>query len=182
MAIKAINKKLIARYANVFLAHAMQSESLEQLNDGVAFLQNMFRDNPSLGGVLHNPTIPRSEKEKILEKLCKNDISPLLWRFLKIIIEQRQVEQIKEILSVFLVEYRSYIGIQSAVLTTTVPLTEVLLERFIEEVKQLKGCKEVLLEQHIDPSIIGGYILQIGTLKLDRSVKHQLNLLKNSFC
>ncbi|ROT47214.1 ATP synthase F1 subunit delta [Candidatus Cardinium hertigii] len=176
----ATSQKLITRYANVFLAYATQSGELKAIGNGVTLLQNQFKAAPILDNILHNPTIPRVEKHKLLEKICKDALHPILWNFIEIIIDQYQIGLLKEILISFQSAYQEYIGIATAVVTTAVAIPAVLTKSFIEEVKQLVFCKEVLLVQQVDPSIIGGYILQIGALKLDKSVKHSLRLLKLS--
>ncbi|CAH2559623.1 ATP synthase F1 subunit delta [Cardinium endosymbiont of Oedothorax gibbosus] len=172
-------KKIVERYAGVLLAQAIQSGRLKRINSDLSFLQNQFRDHPTLDSLLNNPTIPGSEKRKLLKKICNQGLSPMLWRFLEIIIDQYQIGLLKKILTAFSIAYRNHIGIQSAILTTAVALPEVLIKRLIEEVKKWVACTEVLMEQKIDPSIIGGYILQIGELKLDRSIKHHLHVLQS---
>jgi len=200
-------KKIIVRYANVLLNHAIQNNCLEEITCTVSFLQKIFGVYPRLNTLLHSPIVPLSEKQTLLgtiynsymlmdsptaatnqKRLDKSKASvssgyesitvhPLLSRFITIIIQQRQVHQLKEIVDTFLCEYRSYMGIAVAVLTVATPLADEISGLFIEKIKQLVPCKEVLLEQRVDSSIIGGYILQIGTLKLDKSLKHQLDLL-----
>ena len=87
----------------------------------------------------------------------------------------------KHILACFIDDYQVYMRLGNALLTTAIPLPETLVAVFIDKVKQLGDYKEVVLEQRVDTAIIGGYILQIGMLKVDRSIKHQLYSLKNSF-
>ena len=175
------NKKLVARYASVFLSYAIAYKQLEEVRVGVSFLQQMFDLHSSLDKVLRNPTILPAEKEKLLETLCKHKITPFLWKFIVCIIQQRQVEQLKAILACFIDDYQVYMRLGNALLTTAIPLPETLVAVFIDKVKQLGDYKEVVLEQRVDTAIIGGYILQIGMLKVDRSIKHQLYSLKNSF-
>lgn len=177
----AHNKKIIARYASVLLKHAVKYGVLEAISKGVSLLQNQFKDNPTLDGVLNNPTIARSEKHKLLEKICKAEVDPLLWKFLEIIIDNSQIGYLKEILIATRVLYCAHVGIQFARLTTAIALPENFTKRFIEEAKQVVACKKVVLEQRIDPSIIGGYILEIGGFKIDKSVKHHLHTLQSHF-
>ncbi|WP_342265417.1 ATP synthase F1 subunit delta [Cardinium endosymbiont of Philonthus spinipes] len=173
-------KKIAERYASVLLAQAIQSGRLQPINSDLSFLHHQFTAYPLLDGLLNNPTIPHSEKRTLLKKICNQGLNPLVWRFLEIIIDQHQIGFLKEILTAFSTAYHSHIGLQSATVTTAVALPEALIQRLVEEVKQWVPCKEVLLKQQIDPSIIGGYILQIGDLKLDKSIKHGLQALQNA--
>ncbi|MBX9889956.1 MAG: ATP synthase F1 subunit delta [Amoebophilaceae bacterium] len=175
------NRKLVARYASVFLSYAIADNQLEEVKAGVSFLQHTFNLHSSLEKVLCNPTILPAEKEKLLETLCKHKITPFLWKFIVCIIKQHQVEQLKAIATCFMDDYQVYMKVCHALLTTAVPLPGTLAAVFIDKVKQLGDYKEVVLEQRVDTAIIGGYILQIGMLKVDRSIKNQLYLLQNSF-
>ena len=100
------HKKLVARYASVFLSYAIAYKQLEEVRVGVSFLQQMFDLHSSLDKVLRNPTILPAEKEKLLETLCKHKITPFLWKFIVCIIQQRQVEQLKAILACFIDDYQ----------------------------------------------------------------------------
>ncbi|TDG95367.1 ATP synthase F1 subunit delta [Cardinium endosymbiont of Culicoides punctatus] len=175
------NNKRITRYASILLKHAVKNELLEEMKDGILFLQDQFKKNPTLDCVLNNPTIPRSNKYKLLEILCKEAVGSLLWRFVEIIIEQRQIGSLKEILIYSWALYHKHIGIQSARLTTAVALPNNFIERFVEEIKHFVACNQVILEQQIDPSIIGGYILEIGDARIDKSIKHHLHTIQNHF-
>ncbi|TSJ80841.1 MAG: ATP synthase F1 subunit delta [Candidatus Cardinium sp.] len=172
-------KKIAQRYASVFLAQAIQNGTLTTINSDLSFLQNQFKDHPILDNLLNNPTIPRCEKQQLLQKICSQNLSPMVWKFLEIIIDQHQIGLLKEILTAFSIAYRHHIGIQSATLITAVALPEALTKKLIEEVKKWVPCKEVLLKQQIDPSIIGGYILEMDALKLDRSIKYDLHALQS---
>ncbi|WP_419241265.1 ATP synthase F1 subunit delta [Cardinium endosymbiont of Nabis limbatus] len=173
-------KKIAARYANVFLAQVIQSGSLKTIHSDLSFLQDQFKRYPTLDDLLNNPTLPRSEKQKLLKEICHQGLSLMVWRFIEIIIDQHQIGLLKEILTAFSIAYRNHLGIQSAILTTAVALPEALIKKLREEVKKWVPCKEVVLEQQIDPSIIGGYILQMGGLKLDKSIKHDLHTLQSA--
>jgi F-type H+-transporting ATPase subunit delta len=79
----------------------------------------------------------------------------------------------------FLELYAAQKGEVTATLTTAVPLTEDLETQVLEEAKKLTS-KKVILENNIDPTIIGGYILRIGDMQYDASVSNQLKSIKTS--
>ena len=71
-------------------------------------------------------------------------------------------------------------GEEVAVVTTAVPLTAALEKKILAKVKELTGSK-VSLENKIDESIVGGFVLRIGDLQYDASVANKLNTLKREF-
>lgn len=174
-------QKASTRYAKILLTHALQKGLLHQIKDGVVYLENQIKKNKTLASVLQAPTLSSTAKKRILILYVQQELHPMLMQFLTILLDQHQINHLKEILSSFIDVYHNYMGVQPAVLTTAVSLPASWVEVMIKEIKQLVTCREVLLKQHIDASIIGGYVLQIGALKLDKSIKHQLFLLKNRF-
>lgn len=175
------NTKVVNRYAHIVLEHAIQNNNLKQIYEGVCFLQKHIHSNPSLEKIMANPTISRIEKKKLLEVLYKKHIHVTLWKFIMIILDQSQISKLSKILSAFISNYQDYMGIKSAVLTTAVALPKTLVNQFIQELKKIGNCKKILLKQQVDPSIIGGYILHMDPITLNKSIKHQLNLLEKTF-
>ena len=76
--------------------------------------------------------------------------------------------------------YKEFKGEQTAVVTTAIPLTEALRSKVLAKVKDLTSNK-VTIENKIDESIIGGFILRLGDLQYNASIANQLNNLKRSF-
>ena len=73
--------------------------------------------------------------------------------------------------------YNEMNGVQVAKVTTAIPLTPALEAKIQQKVKELAG-NEARIENIIDESIIGGFILRVGDIQYNGSVKAQLNNLK----
>ena len=71
-------------------------------------------------------------------------------------------------------------GIEHAIVTTAVALTSDLEKKVLAKAKQISG-KEVVLENIIDESILGGFILRVGDIQYNASVSNQLSKLKREF-
>ena len=70
-------------------------------------------------------------------------------------------------------------GEVKAIVITAIALTAELKQQVLQEAKKLSD-KKAILENKIDPSIIGGYILKIGDMQYDASVSNQLNTIKTT--
>ena len=77
--------------------------------------------------------------------------------------------------------YNDVKGVKSAKVTTAVPLSEALEKQVLAKVEELTGSKSVTLENEIDESIIGGFILRVGDLQYNASIANQLGNLKREF-
>lgn len=106
-------------------------------------------------------------------------LEPELQKFLSLVISKGRAEYIKLIFRSYLDMYYDARGIKPAHLTTVTPSpqTEEKLRNLLE--KQL-GCK-VLIESEVDPSIIGGFVLEIDNKLLDASVARQIELIRRQF-
>ena len=71
-------------------------------------------------------------------------------------------------------------GEDVAYVTTAVPLTADLEKKVLAEVSKITGNK-VTIENKIDESIIGGFVLRVGDLQYDASIANKLNSLKREF-
>ena len=71
-------------------------------------------------------------------------------------------------------------GQDVAVVTTVVPLTKDLEKKVLAQVTKITGNK-VTIENKIDESIIGGFVLRVGDLQFDASIANKLNNLKREF-
>jgi F-type H+-transporting ATPase subunit delta len=70
--------------------------------------------------------------------------------------------------------------IDVAKVTTAVPLTSELKEKVLAKIKELTG-HEALLENLVNPEILGGFVLRVGDLQYDASISNNLNQLKRQF-
>ena len=64
--------------------------------------------------------------------------------------------------------------------TTAVPLTDDLNAKVLAKVKELTG-KEAVIENKVDESILGGFILRVGDMQYNASIANKLNNLKRTF-
>ncbi len=74
-----------------------------------------------------------------------------------------------------------YKGIGKASITSTVPIDDELRSELVTIVKKLSHMKQVELEEKVDKDLIGGFILNVGDLQIDASIKNKLKALKNKF-
>ena len=68
-------------------------------------------------------------------------------------------------------------GSQTAVVTSAAPLSPELEKRVLEKAKSVSNQK-IQIENKVDPSLLGGFILKIGDMQYDASVAHQLKAIK----
>ena len=175
------DSKIADRCARILLEYAIETDSLEEIYRNVQFLAPYFQDSSELAKILGNPTITRADKMNVLEQLFKEQVHSALWRFIVVIMNQNQIGQFEHIVSYFITLYKEHMGIKDATITTAIDLPKSFINEFKGELKKRLGCKRLILKQQTDPAIIGGYILDVAPLTLDKSVRTQLSRLKDIF-
>lgn len=172
------NWQVASRYAQSLFQLALEKGILEQIyKDIVAFNQTLI-DHPTLSDALQSPILSHQEKWHILQKLFGQKVSDLGMRFFKMVVQKHRETLLPVINSCFLKQYDHYQAIKTAHITTTFTLSKDLLTQFKKLVQNMSPCKEVNLVQHIKPSILGGFILQVEDKRLDESLSTKLRLLK----
>ena len=126
--------------------------------------------------VMASPVIPRDRKRAILSRSLP-DLSEAVQRFLELLIRHERlmlVPRVLERLKALVDEAR---GLETARVTTAVPLGAAERQAITARLSARSG-KQVQLEEHVDPSVIGGVIAQIGDEIIDGSIRGRLERLR----
>lgn len=139
-----------------------------------------FAEVPALRRAIENPVLERSKK---LELLCEasggKDVSPVMTRFLSLVLEDRREKFLQFMTWSYIDLYQEDKHILFGKLTTAVHSP-----RLVEHLQRLAGKVtngEVILEEKVDKNLIGGYIIELDGFRLDSSVANQLKRVKQQF-
>ncbi len=144
----------------------------EQLGDFAAAVH----DVPELRAVLRNPQIDARSKANVLQDLL-GDADELVRNFLLLTAEKGRIGDVEEIareLERLVAREERRFAVE---LTTAYELSDAEAQELIRQIEQASGRK-VEATRHVDPSLIGGLVLQAGSLRLDASVRGRLNRLR----
>ena len=167
------------RYAKATLDYAVEKKAADKVDADMRKIAETISENSELQRLLTSPLIKNEVKKSSLSQIFKgsNDITLGL---INTLADNKRVELLQEVAFKYIVQYEKMKGEEVAVVTTAVPLTEALEKKVLAKVKKLTGNK-VSLDNKIDESIVGGFILRIGDLQYDASVANKLNTLKREF-
>lgn len=167
-----------SRYAQALLKHASDQGILASTYTSMLVFHQTCSTSKSLTQTLKSPLINPGKKIAIVHKIFQHKVNELTLSFLKLVSQKKRAAILPDITQEFLKQYNTLKGIQTAQVTTTYELPSDLVEDFKHLIKKLTRCQEVVLTQHINPAILGGYILRIADKQLDQSLKTQLYSLK----
>jgi F-type H+-transporting ATPase subunit delta len=173
--------RIAAPYAKSLLELAQEKGVLEEVQKDMAGFAKICNENKQLVRILKNPVLKHEKKLSILTALFKGKVNPITFSIFQILTKKNREAFLYDIAIEFGNQYRKAKGIQKAVLTTATPITEEQRAAFVKMVENGQ-TKKVELEERIDDSIMGGFVLNIGgDRQIDQSIKTKLLQLKSKF-
>ncbi len=172
--------KIAERYAKSLMSIAIDKGLLDTILADMQLIVASCQGSRELVLVLKSPIIKADKKLAVLNAIFKNKVNPITASYFELLVKKGRESHLFSIASEFIAQYNALKGIVKAQLYTPFQLGEALRSQFVQAVEEKTG-KKVELEQHVKEDLIGGYVLRIGDMQLDNSVKNQLNNIKKSF-
>lgn len=171
--------KAALRYAKAIISLAKDKGITKEVNEDMALILDTIDGSGDLRTFLKSPVIKDSIKKKALLEIFK-DVNGVTTGLFNILMENNRLEILSRIASKYRSLYNELNNVQVAKVTTAFPLTPALEAKIQQKVKELTG-NEAKIENVIDESIIGGFILRVGDIQYNGSVQAQLTNLKREF-
>ena len=173
------NGRISVRYARALFQTAQEQGCEAEVYDGLTrFAHNYLLAIGQFNEVLADPIVAREEKVKLLEMAVGEPMHDTLKQFIAFVADQKREDKMFLIAMKYMEMYREKHHILSTQVTTATQLPEETYDKIKAFVKQTFDA-DAELDVHIDPSLIGGFILDIESSRMDASVVGQLNALKN---
>jgi F-type H+-transporting ATPase subunit delta len=166
------------RYASALADVVLKGSETETVKGELLQWAAMIGANADLHDAFSNPTIPRAQKEKVLESLIeKARPSRTTGNFLRVLLRNGRLTELSTVNERFAVELEQRSGVVSAEVTSARELPASERSELQSRLEKLTG-KRISLNFNIDQDIIGGVVTRIGSTVYDGSVKTRLENLK----
>lgn len=173
------NGRISVRYARALFQTAQEQGCEDAVYDGLTrFAHNYLLAIAQFNEVLADPIVAQEEKVKLMEMAVGDPLHDTLKQFIAFVADQKREDKMFLIAMKYMEMYREKHHILSTQVTTATQLPEETYDKIKAFVKQTFDA-DAELDVHIDPSLIGGFILDIENSRMDASVVGQLNALKN---
>lgn len=163
-------------YARALFAAADEKKRFDKVRDDFASFVEAVDQVPELDALLRNPQIDPRAKSAIIEALL-GGTDELVRNFLLLTIEKNRAGQIREIHREFerlVAERERRLSVE---LTTAYELGDDEAREIVRQIEQASG-RPVDVTRDVDPDLIGGIVLQAGSLRVDASVRGRLERLR----
>ncbi|AXT51923.1 ATP synthase F1 subunit delta [Aquimarina sp. BL5] len=164
------------RYAKAVLSLAQDKNATEDVQKDMQSIIATIDSSAELKMVLNSPLIKSEVKLASLHEIFKNT-GDLTQKVFDTLITNKRVNLLDDVAKQYIVLFDELNNTQVATVTTAVPLDKGLSIKVMAKVKELTG-NEATIENVIDESIIGGFILRVGDLQYNASIANKLTSLK----
>ena len=167
------------RYARALLKSATDAKLEEQVYQEMMTLAKSYIDVPELRQTIDNPMLDKDKKQTLLETAAGGATSELMRTFIALVLKEDRENMVQFMAYSYVTLYRKQKNVIRGKLTTAArvsPETEQKMRQMVESMTQ--GTVE--FETEVNPDIIGGFILEYDTFRMDASVKSKLNNILNT--
>lgn len=156
-----------------------KAESLSQrIGEELAVLQQSFRQEPDFIRLLGTPSLTKAERCRILDEGFRGKVHPYVLNFMKILTEKGYMRHFSDCCDAYTQHFDQDNGIVRVSAVTAVPLTPQQEQRLKEKLERITG-KEIKLHNRIDPAVLGGVRLDYDGQRLDDTVSHRLDAIRD---
>jgi F-type H+-transporting ATPase subunit delta len=166
------------RYAKALFALAHAEGRLDAVGQELAQFERVLADESALRDALLRPWVKPATKGAIVTTIAERlELSSLTAKFLALVAQRRRLALLPEILAAYRALADKAAGRVRAHVRSAVPLGEAEQVAIRERLGRRLG-QTVLLDTAVDPSLIGGFVAEVGSRLLDLSVTGQLRALR----
>jgi F-type H+-transporting ATPase subunit delta len=175
------NPRLAYRYAKSLLDLAIEKDMVESIYTDMQWLNAVCKSNRDFVNVLKSPVINVDLKKKVIEAVTDGNISATTTLFNKLLVTKGREQFLPEITTAFISAYKEYKHIKIVKLTSASEISDTVKEAIINSVRESMGFEKIELDAKVDPSLIGGFVLQIDDKLVDASIIYDLRTIAKQF-
>ncbi|MCF8322859.1 MAG: ATP synthase F1 subunit delta [Flavobacterium sp.] len=165
------------RYAKAILDIADSKKVATEVSVDMALIASTIASNSELSSFIQNPLIKTEAKMDVVSQVFAS-VNPVTKSLFQLVLENKRFE----ILDGIALEYQKLFdvsnGVEVAKVTTAIAMNAALEAKVSAKIATFSSSKKITIENTIDPSIIGGFILRIGDKQYNASIANRLQVLK----
>ena len=171
---------MAGRYATALLELALEANATDSVLADLQKFDALVAESPDLARLVRSPVFTTDVQLKALaEVIDKAEIGGLAAQFLKVVTSNRRLFAVREIVKA----YMALVARHKGEVTAQVTVAEPLSDAHRSEIKNILNAvtrKDVRVDVNVDPSIIGGLVVKLGSRMVDSSLRTKLNALKQA--
>jgi F-type H+-transporting ATPase subunit delta len=169
---------LAERYAAALFDLADEQKALDEVANDLKRLRDMLRESADLRRLVRSPVLSRDEQGRAIGALAQAArLGRTTQNFLGLAARNRRLFAVPDMIEAFLAKLATRRGEVTAEVVSAQPLTEAQRFRLDDQLRAAVGAK-VAVDLRVDPSLLGGIIVKVGSRMVDASLKSKLHRLQ----
>lgn len=169
---------LAGRYATALFELADEQKQLDQVADDLAQLRAMIEASEDLRRMIRSPIIARAQQGTAIQAVMeKAGLSELTCRFVAVVCANGRLFAVDDMARAYRAILANRRGELTAEVTSAVALTDEQVNRLTDKLRAAMGSN-VSIDAKVDPDILGGLIVKVGSRMVDSSLRTKLQKLQ----
>lgn len=168
---------IVEPYAEALMSLGQSNDLVQRFGEDIRFLQELLASSEDLQQFLGSPLVNADAKKAVLRQVAGETVHPYVLNFLMLLAERRRILFLQGICQKFLELLRKLSGTVLAEVTSVVEVSEEQRRTIEDRVKAMTGAQQVELKVNLDPELIGGVVIKVGSQVVDASLRGQLRRL-----
>ena len=170
---------MAGRYATALFELALEEKAVDTVKQDLDRFDALIADSPDLDRLVRSPVFSAEEQLKALSAILdKAGISGIAANFLRVITTNRRLFAVRDMIRGYRTLLARHRGEVTAQVTVAEKLNDKNLGALKSALKSVTGGKDIDLEVNVEPAIIGGLIVKVGSRMIDSSLRTKLNAIK----
>lgn len=172
-----IQASLSGRYATALFGLARDENAIHAVSASLQLLKTALAESDDFRRLTTSPIVSRSEAMKAVAAAAASlGLDPITTKFIGVLAQNRRLSQIGAVIRSYALLTAQHRGETTAEVTSAHPLTATQVKALKAKLKTQLD-RDVAVELNVDPSILGGLIVKIGSRQIDGSIRSKLNSL-----
>lgn len=169
---------LAARYAAALFELADEKKQLDQVAADLSSLKALVLDSADLRRLIHSPVLARGDQARAMQAVLEGaGASDLVRRFVGLVAQNRRLFVLADMIEAYLSQLAARRGEMTAEVVSARPLTDAQRDAVAEALRKSVGGK-VAVDARVDPTLIGGLVVKVGSRLIDSSLRTKLQRLQ----
>ena len=164
-------------YAEAFLQVAESRDEVDEIVSQSKSVLEIWSKSSDFSDAMSSPVLEVETKKAVLEKIFSKEVTPSFLNLLKLLADRQRIGFLDSVLERLLELYREQRNIALATVTSATSLNEDQQLEILKTVQSVAGTDNLELDLKVDPDLIGGFIINVGSKVIDASLSGQVRRL-----
>ena len=162
------------RYAEAAFEVAAETQAVDAVREGLELLDQLLTAVPQFLAFLNNPEISVEEKHALLQTVLQQALPPIGQQLVLLLVRNNRLSAWTDVHAAFEARYRQSHKLERAIVRSARPIDPELLQQIDAHLERWRGT-QIDLVTEIDPALLGGIQVRIGSLLVDGSLRSHLD-------